>query len=82
MPSTLICLTGYPALIRFSARGSDTFVLFSDNEGLTDVIDVETKGRVRGYLEHGDRVTGLDWISDNTSFVSCSKYFTEVLCCQ
>ena len=73
---TFDSLHGYPALIRFSTRGSDTRVLVSDNEGPIDVIDVETKGLVRSYLEHGDRVTGLDWTSDNTSFVSCSKDFT------
>ena len=75
---TFDSLHGCPALVRFSTRGSDTRVLVSDNEGPIDVIDVETKGLIRSYLEHGDRVTGLDWTSEtgNTSFVSCSKDFT------
>ena len=73
---TFASLHGCPALVRFSMRGSDARVLVSDNDGPIDVIDIETKGLIRSYLEHGDRVTGLDWTSDNTSFVSCSKDFT------
>ena len=65
-------LHGCPSLVRFSlTRGSDSCILVSDNEGPIDVIDVETKGLVRSYLEHSDSVTGLDWTSDNACFVSC-----------
>ena len=61
--------------MRFSPGGSpQPCILLGDLCGPIDVYDMDNLHLQRSYLEHGDKVTGIDWISrDNHSFVSCSK---------
>ena len=62
---------GYPAIIRFGHEFSH--LLISDNEGPIDIFDIPSKLLTRSYLEHSDRVTGIDWARDGKSFMSSSK---------
>ncbi len=66
---------GHPSLVRFNPGGSpQPSILLGDMYGPIDVYDAENLHLQRSYLEHCDKVTGIDWISrDNHSFVSCSK---------
>ena len=61
--------------MRFSPGGSpQPCILLGDLCGPIDVYDMDNLHLQRSYLEHGDKVTGIYWISrDNHSFVSCSK---------
>jgi len=60
---------GFPAIVRFCLNS----LLVSDNEGPIDIFNVQNKMLTRSYLEHSDRVTGLDWAGDGQSFMSSSK---------
>ena len=66
---------GHPAVVRFSPAGSPSpSVLLGDLYGPIDVYDTETLSLQRSYLEHNDKVTGIDWTSrDKHLFASCSK---------
>ena len=73
--SLILSQHGHPSLVRFSPGGSpQPCILLGDLCGPIDVYDMDNLHLQRSYLEHGDKVTGIDWISrDNHSFVSCSK---------
>ena len=73
--NTITSRHGNPSLVRFSPGGSPKpSILCGDLYGPIDVYSTETLHLHRSYLEHGDKVTGIDWISREThSFVSCSK---------
>ncbi len=66
---------GHPAIVRFSPAGSpDPGVLLGDLCGAIDVYDTQTSCLQRSYLEHSDKVTGIDWSSrEKRSFASSSK---------
>lgn len=66
---------GHPSLVRFNPGGSpQPCILLADLCGPIDVYDTESLHLQRSYLEHCDKVTGIDWISrDSHSFISCSK---------
>lgn len=71
----IISQYGHPAVVRFSPSGSpNPCVLLGDLCGPIDVYDTQTLCLQRYYLEHGDKVTGIDWSShENHLFPSCSK---------
>lgn len=66
---------GHPSVVRFSPAGSPSpTVLLGDLYGPVDVYDTDTLCLRRSYLEHSDKITGLDWTSrDKSLFASCSK---------
>ena len=66
---------GHPAVVRFSPPGSpNPCVLLGDLCGPTDVYDTQTSCLQRSYLEHSDKVTGIDWSSrESHLFASGSK---------
>ncbi len=50
------------AIVRFSLQGSpDPGVLLGDLCGAIDVYDTQTSCLQWSYLEHSDKVTGIDW---------------------
>ena len=62
---------GSPAIVRFGHEFN--YLLISDNEGPIDIFDLQSKLLTRSYLEHSDRVTGIDWARNGKSFMSSSK---------
>ena len=66
---------GHPAIVRFSPAGSpDPGVLLGDLCCAIDVYDTQTSHLQRSYVEHCDKVTGIDWSSrEKRSFASSSK---------
>lgn len=60
--------------MRFNCGSLQPCILLGDLCGPIDVLDVENLCLQRSYLEHCDKVTGIDWISrENHLFVSSSK---------
>lgn len=72
---SLLSQHGQPSFVRFNCAGLlQPCILMGDLCGPVDVYDMENLCLQRSYLEHSDKVTGIDWIShDNHSFVSCSR---------
>ena len=62
---------GFLTIVRFGHESEN--LLVSDNEGPIDVFDLQSKTLTRSYLEHSDRITGIDWAGDGQSFMSTSK---------
>ena len=50
---------GSSAIVRFGHECN--YLLMSDNEGPIVIFDLQSKLLTRSYLEHSDRVTGIDW---------------------
>lgn len=71
----MISQHGHPTIVRFSPAGSpNPGVLLGDLCGPIDVYDTQTSSLQRSYLEHCDKVTGIDWSSrEKRSFASSSK---------
>ena len=62
----------YPTIARFSPAGSPnpSFLL----GGPVDIYDTQSLCLLRSYLEHNDKVTGINWSSrEKHLFASCSK---------